>query len=207
MIPPTSIKQPARHGQDVPGCAVYADELAEGLDIHLDFTTGGDEDWDETSGFSPVYGDDAVSSSYSVKDNEESWMQTTVTGAGTVAFYWKVSSEADSDYLEFYIDSVRQDRISGEQDWAEKSYEITGSGSHTLKWRYVKDSSGSSGSDRGYVDYVRWSGLDSSSSSGSDDWEQITYTYDPSGRRIAKALGLIIDYLQLIIGSAWLAAF
>jgi len=46
---------------------------------------------------------------------------------------------------------------------------------------------------------------------GSDDWVQITYTYDPSGRRIAKAcdgaLGLIIDYLQLIIGSAWLAAF
>jgi len=37
--------------------------------------------------------------------------------------------------------------------------------------------------------------------------EQVTYTYDPSGRRIAKALGLIIDDLQLIIGSAWLAVF
>ena len=40
-----------------------------------------------------------------------------------------------------------------------------------------------------------------------DDWAEITYTYDPSGRRIAKAVGLIIDDLQLIIGSAWLAAF
>jgi len=43
------------------------------------------------------------------------------------------------------------------------------------------------------------------SSSGSDDWDPITYTYDPGGRRMAKAygggtLGLIIDYLQLIIG-------
>jgi hypothetical protein len=36
---------------------------------------------------------------------------------------------------------------------------------------------------------------------------QITYTYDPSGRRMAKAFELIIDYLQLIIGSARLAAF
>jgi len=40
-----------------------------------------------------------------------------------------------------------------------------------------------------------------------DDWEQITYTYDPGGRRIAKALGLIIDHLRFTIGSAWLAAF
>jgi len=37
--------------------------------------------------------------------------------------------------------------------------------------------------------------------------QRIPYACDPSGRRIAKALGLIIDDLQLIIGSAWLAAF
>jgi len=43
---------------------------------------------------------------------------------------------------------------------------------------------------------------------GSGDWEPITYTYDPSGRRMAKALGLIIDYLQLIIGKAsWFGGF
>jgi len=42
---------------------------------------------------------------------------------------------------------------------------------------------------------------------GSDDWDQITYTYDPSGRRIVKALGLIIDDLRFTIGSAWLARF
>ena len=114
-----------------------------------------------------------------------------------------VSSEADSDYLEFYIDDVRQDRISGDVSWAEKSYEITGSGSHTLKWRYVKDASGDGGDDRGFVDYVRWTEPETLPT----DFEQITYTYDPSGRRIAKALGFTICYLRFTIGSAWLAGF
>jgi hypothetical protein len=43
--------------------------------------------------------------------------QATVEGEGTVSFYWKVSSEEGDDYLEFYIDDVRKDRISGEVGW------------------------------------------------------------------------------------------
>jgi len=39
MVSPTRTKEPALHGLDVPTCAVYADEVADGLDIHLDFTT------------------------------------------------------------------------------------------------------------------------------------------------------------------------
>jgi len=74
MSPPTGTKEPALHWLDVAGCAVYADEIVEGLDIHLDFTTGGDEDWMATSALSPVYGGDAARSSYCL--NEPSWMQT-----------------------------------------------------------------------------------------------------------------------------------
>jgi hypothetical protein len=119
-------------------------------------------------------------------------------------------AQADSDSLEFYIDDVRQDRISGEVDWELKSYDITSSGTHTLKWRYVKDDYGSDGNDCGWVDHVQWTGAigdDGPPEPLPTDFEQITYTYDPSGRRIAKALGLIMDNLQLIIGSAWLAVF
>jgi hypothetical protein len=62
----------------------------------------------------------------------------------TVKFYWKVSSEQDADYMEFYIDGTRQDRLSGEVDWSalrlagwqQKSYTVS-SGIHTLKWRYA----------------------------------------------------------------------
>ncbi len=84
-------------------------------------------------------------------------MQTTVNGRGEVKFYWKVSSEEDFDFLEFYIDGSLQDKISGsEEDWEQQTYTISTSGSHTLEWRYVKDGSGNSGSDCGWVDKVQW---------------------------------------------------
>ena len=39
------------------------------------------------------------------------------TGPGTLSFWWKVSSELDSDRLRFYLDGTEQWRISGETDW------------------------------------------------------------------------------------------
>jgi RHS repeat-associated protein len=89
----------------------------------------------------------------------------------------------EEDYLEFYIDSVRQDRIDGEVYWEQKQYNISGSGSHTLKWRYIKDSEGEAGDDGGSVDWLQWSG---SPPPDPTNWDTITYTYDPAGRRIKK---------------------
>jgi hypothetical protein len=83
-------------------------------------------------------------------------MQTTVSGPGTVTFYGKVSSEADYDFLEFYIDGSLQDQIGGSANWQQKTYTISTFGSHTLEWRYVKDKGTDSGSDRGWVDEVEW---------------------------------------------------
>jgi len=71
---------------------------------------------------------------------------------------------------ELDVDSVRQGRISGTTDWQGQSYTITGSGTHTLKWRYTKNGSGSGGSDCAWVDYVQ--------SPSPTDWLTITYGYD-----------------------------
>jgi len=73
-----------------------------------------------------------------------------------VEFYWKVSSEEDDDLLEFYIDGSLQEEICGLEGWDQETYTISTSGSHTLEWRYVKDGSGDSGSDCGWVDKVEW---------------------------------------------------
>ena len=97
---------------------------------------------------------------------------------GIIRFYWKVSSQL-GDYVEFFIDGVRQARISGTTDWQGQSYTITGSGTHTLKWRYTKNGSGTGGSDCAWVDYVQ--------SPSPTDWLTITYGYDSAGRRIEKA--------------------
>ncbi len=120
-------------------------------------------------------------------------MQTTISGAGTVRFYWKVSSEGGYDYLEFYIDGSLQDRISGTEDWHLMAYALS-LGSHTLEWRYVKDYSVSEGDDCGWVDKVEWGGAQPPSGSlsealdttlsfttdGSADWfsQTATFYYD-----------------------------
>ena len=78
-----------------------------------------------------------------------------VNGPGEIAFAWKVSSQA-GDYLEFHIDGVlKAGRISGNIDWVLKSYAVD-PGQHVLRWRYVKDGSGSGGSDAAWVDAVQW---------------------------------------------------
>jgi len=128
--------------------------LSEALDTNLNFSTGGDEEWFSQTDMAYFNGDAAQSGA--ISDNQESLIHTTISGAGTLSFYWKVSSEADYDFLEFYIDDVLQDSISGMQDWHEMKYTITGSNLHTLEWRYVKDYNVSEGDDCGWVDQLEW---------------------------------------------------
>jgi hypothetical protein len=130
---------------------VVPDSLSEALDTTLSFTSGGSATWFYQTTTSYYDGDAAQSGD--ILSDQRSWMQTTVDGLRTISFYWKVSSEARYDFLEFYIDGSCQDRISGSVDWQKKNYEIT-PGLHMLEWRYVKDTSKSSGSDCGWVDWV-----------------------------------------------------
>jgi hypothetical protein len=138
--------------------------LSEAMDTNLSFTTAGEADWFSQSFMSFFDGDAAQSGD--VEDSQESLMQTIVSGTGTFSFYWKVSSEADYDFLEFYIDGVLQDKISGAQNWHQMIYTITEPGSHSLEWRYVKDFSVSEGDDSSWVDQVEWSGLGQPPSGG-----------------------------------------
>ena len=130
------------------------DSLAQALDTTLSFTTGGSKNW--SSQTTIYYYDGDAAKSGSITHDQESWLQTTVQGAGTVSFFWKVSSEANYDELEFYIDGECQNRISDSEDWHKMTYEISGSALHTLEWRYSKDGSVDRGDDCGWVDKVEW---------------------------------------------------
>lgn len=76
---------------------------------------------------------------------------TTLVGPGKMSFVWKVSSERNNDTLDFLIDGVKIDAISGEVDWTRKEFQLS-AGSHEVRWRYVKDASLSKGADKGYLD-------------------------------------------------------
>jgi hypothetical protein len=118
-----------------------------------EWTTGGDAFW-AGQPFAAHDGVDAAQSGF-LFDDEVSWLQTTVIGPGQVSFWWKVFSELDFDFLQFSIDGVEAERISGDVDWQRQTITLP-SGERTLRWSYVKDGSVSEGADRAWLDEVRF---------------------------------------------------
>ncbi len=92
-----------------------------------------------------------------IGDGEDTWLQTSVVGPGTLTFWHKVSSEAGFDFLEFFINDVLQTNlmISGEVDWTQRVINLP-TGSQTLRWDYVKDNSGKAGMDAGWLAEVNF---------------------------------------------------
>jgi PKD repeat protein len=128
------------------------DEIAEAVDYTgLTFTKSGNADWTKVTDIYYYGGDSAKSGT--ITHNQSTTIETNVTVGSTqaVKFYWKVSSEANYDYLRFYIDGVEKTKIAGTVNWTQVAYNIT-AGTHTLKWSYTKDGSVSTGSDCGWVD-------------------------------------------------------
>ncbi|MGN6642717.1 MAG: LamG-like jellyroll fold domain-containing protein, partial [Verrucomicrobiota bacterium] len=122
----------------------------------LTWTTGGNTSW-FTQSSETHDGEDAAQSG-AISDDEESWLETTVNGPGNLSFWWKVSSEGGSDYLEFYIDDNWQDDMSGDSGWQLQTYSIA-PGSHSVRWRYSKDGSVASDLDAGFLDEVSFTPL------------------------------------------------
>ena len=130
--------------------------LEEALDAPLlTWTTGGNSNW--IPQITTTHDGMDAAQSGPMTDSQSNYVQTPVTGPGTLTFWWKISSEGSYDFLRFYVDGVEQAgslaKISGEVAWVQKTATIT-SGSHTLKWAYTKDYSVSSGSDAAWVDQV-----------------------------------------------------
>lgn len=101
-------------------------------------------------------GEDAMQSG-AIGDNQASVLETTVEGPGTNIFWWKVSSEANKDFLDYYVGTnlIPEASISGDQDWV-KVTSIVPFGTQALTWQYAKDGVGSVGSDAGWLDQVDW---------------------------------------------------
>lgn len=130
--------------------------LSDALDVPAGvFTSGGKTPW--FAQFLVTHDGVDAAQSGMVGHLEQSWMQTTVIGPGTLSFWWKVSSESGYDFLHFYVDGVEQPGgISGELDWRPGSTISIPSGVHVVRWAYIKDESVKMGSDCGWVDQVFW---------------------------------------------------
>jgi Leucine-rich repeat (LRR) protein len=87
-----------------------------------------------------------------IGNHQQSILETGVVGPGILTFWWKVSSEAGYDWLQFIMDG-QTNQISGEVDWQQQVVPVP-PGPQTLTWRYVKDNDNSVGLDAGWLDPV-----------------------------------------------------
>lgn len=171
--------------------------LTTALDsLSLTFTDGGDVMW--TPQMATTHdGDDAVQSG-PISNNQTSSMRATVSGAGLLTFWWKVSSETGYDKLHFKVDGVDVvPAISGEVDWVRVSYSLS-SGTHALTWSYEKDGSAANGEDCGWVDQVKFSPLMNKPIITCDD----SYSITP-GKKVSipiKAISLIKATTVMVSG-------
>jgi hypothetical protein len=120
---------------------------------NLTWTTSGNANW---HGLTNVTHDGvAAGQSGGISDGQSTLLKTTVTGPGTLSFWWKVSSQTNSDFLNFAVGGNLQAAISGDVDWEQRTIYLT-SGAQNLEWSYSKDANGTGGFDAGWVDQVAY---------------------------------------------------
>jgi hypothetical protein len=95
-----------------------------------------------------------------IEHGNQAWIETIVTGPGELSFWWKSSSEADNDLLEFVSNETAIRHISGEVDWKNENIFIP-AGTQILRWRYSKNHEIIAGKDKCWVDSITWTPEDS----------------------------------------------
>ncbi len=88
-----------------------------------------------------------------IGDSGTSTVRVYIDGPATLRFWWKVSSESDSDILSVSDNGGDLAYISGEVDWRQALFYLA-PGSHRIDWTYGKDAATVSGSDAGWLDEV-----------------------------------------------------
>lgn len=124
------------------------------------YSTGGNRPfWGSLGNWSYAGGDCATSGT--ITHNQTSSFSTTVTCKSQVMFRWRVSSEANYDFLRVYVNGVQEEQISGNVGWALVTLNLPMQANNTIEWRYTKDGSVSDGLDRGFVDQIQFTDANS----------------------------------------------
>ena len=133
--------------------------LAEAVDAPaLVFATGGDADWavDATAGWT----NGVSAKSGSVTNSQASWIETTVSGAGTLAFRWKVLGgiyrNTPFAYAKAEVDGTPASSTHLTDGWEAQALDIVGAGPHTIRWTYLRTSARDCDGDCAWLDGVAW---------------------------------------------------
>ncbi len=118
-----------------------------------EWQTGGNAAWVIMDGHSWEGNHSAKSGVITDNQTSNLWIDWDVAFADSISFWFKVSSEANYDYLRFLSNGVELGKWAGQVDWRKAGF-LLPAGPTTLSWRYTKDYSVSNGDDCAYLDYI-----------------------------------------------------
>ncbi|MGH2764447.1 MAG: M4 family metallopeptidase [Actinomycetota bacterium] len=137
------------------GSTTYTQGFEGGATLPAEFTTAGNAPW-SVSTVDPAPGGgirNARSGVIPHNGRSELTLNIRLATNGSVGFRYRVSSEANFDFLSFHVDGDEQFRASGNEAWASNS-ETLSAGTHTLTWVYEKDFTIAGGSDVARIDDI-----------------------------------------------------
>jgi len=120
--------------------AVFGTPPGEAVDApNLAWTTSADLPW---FGQSLVTHDGVMAAQSGLTVDQvadsQSWLETKVTGPGTLSFFWKTSSASTNDYFTLLIDSIpATDPLSGPTAWQPVELSLP-AGDHNLRWLFQR---------------------------------------------------------------------
>ncbi len=129
-------------------------DISDGLNAtNLAWSTSGNKPWFMESTI--THDGVAALQSGAIAAGENSLLQTTVNGPGTLTFWWSASTMLDVNELIFCVDGVETDLISGSVPWEQNKYYLI-PGTHALTWAYSKHAPDRISSDCGWLDQVSY---------------------------------------------------
>jgi len=120
---------------------------------NLNWSTSSDADWfvETTNTFNGV----SAAQSGPVVNNQASTLTLTVTGPGTISFYWQTSPNGNNFNLGFNIDGSNIGNLFSGNSWVQAGPYNIGSGQHVLTW--VAAANGDTDpTEAGYLDVVNF---------------------------------------------------
>jgi alpha-tubulin suppressor-like RCC1 family protein len=127
-----------QYGSVSTNISVIVYDLPTALDAtNLTWVTSGTQLWYPE--LSTTHDGIAAAQSDSIGTSENSVLQTTVNGPGTLSFWWKFSPGASGDTFSFSVNGSQALKLFGVTDWQQQTVYL-GDGPQTLQWARSKGS-------------------------------------------------------------------
>ena len=134
---------------------------------------------------------------FTAVDEGSTTAERTIEGPAEVSFWWRVSSEEDFDFFEYFVDGVSQESSSGDSGWMQSTFRV-GVGRHVVRWTYSKDESVDELEDAAYLDELVIKPVENYSDlEVSQDGEVVTGKVHLDYGKVWQGAEEVVKYLEL----------